>query len=282
MRLGITPTYISLYGLKNGAKKMREHGYSCLDYQGFVNTETEFFMLDENEFKKQLEEESKILESEGITVNQVHGPWRYPPRDYLPEDREERFNSMSKGIRGCSYLGGKYFVIHPIMPFGANSSENAEEVIEMTLDFMSRLARVGEENNVIVCLENMPFPLHPVATAAQILNIVKNVGSDYFKVCLDTGHCLVCKESPAEAVRLLGKDYLATLHVHDNDGERDLHLLPGKGIADWWDFSDSLEEIGFDGVLSLETNVSEKLPKNQLETSQKQLAAFAAFLAKNV
>jgi sugar phosphate isomerase/epimerase len=52
-------------------------------------------------------------------------------------------------------------------------------------------------------------------------------------------------------VRLLGS-YLAVLHVHDNDGERDRHWLPGLGIVDWEAFMHALVEIGFEGTLSLE------------------------------
>ena len=48
---------------------------------------------------------------------------------------------------------------------------------------------------------------------------------------------------------------MKVLHVHDNDGERDRHWYPYGGVIDWNDFGAALREIGFDGTLSLESNV---------------------------
>ena len=75
------------------------------------------------------------------------------------------------------------------------------------------------------------------------------------KICLDTGHCLVTGQQPGDAVRLIGRDLLAALHVHDNDGTGDLHRWPFTGKADWADFSAALGEIGFSGPLTLETSL---------------------------
>ena len=54
-------------------------------------------------------------------------------------------------------------------------------------------------------------------------------------------------------IRKLG-DYIRVLHIHDNMGDRDSHLYPTKGITDWYDFVNALDEIGYKGVLSLETS----------------------------
>ena len=72
----------------------------------------------------------------------------------------------------------------------------------------------------------------------------KETDSDIFRVCIDTGHSNACGESPAEAVRMLGKEYLGALRVHDNDGTKDTHWLPGQGTIDWEDFSNALAEMG--------------------------------------
>ena len=89
MRIGISEgAYIHPLGIRAGAKKMREHGYQCLDYQGFVNTETEFFIASEAVFEKRLREVKNTLNAEEITVSQVHGPWRSPIRDATKEERK--------------------------------------------------------------------------------------------------------------------------------------------------------------------------------------------------
>jgi sugar phosphate isomerase/epimerase len=86
--------------------------------------------------------------------------------------------------------------------------------------------------------------------------------------------------SPAEAVRMIGHECLACLHVHDNNGRNDLHWPPYAGVIDWADFSRALHEIGFDGAFSLETNVSAKIPPSVRPLWEKALAATARELTQ--
>lgn len=130
--------------------------------------------------------------------------------------------------------------------------------------FFSRNLTYAEQEKVVVCLENMPFNSLLLSRPEEILDFVKEFNSPYFNICLDTGHCNVQGISPADAIRKLGKDYVAALHIHDNNGADD-HLNLFEGSIDWKDFSEALHEIDFDGVASLETTVSvdrSKIPNN--------------------
>ena len=134
----------------------------------------------------------------------------------------------------------------------------------------------AKEYGVVINFENLPFIHLPINNCKQILDFVKWVDRDNFKVCLDTGHALVSGEQPGEAVRLFGKEYLRTLHVHDNDGTGDYHKLPGDGIGDWVDFGKALNEIGFDGALSLETMVHPRdLTPEEWDAKARELYATA-------
>ena len=259
MRIGTSSGEYIRYGLAEGARIAKKHGYSCFDYNRFTDTETEFFRLPEEEFKKELIRQKNIYESEGITVWQAHAPWRWPVRDSTPEDRAERLNSMSKAIRGCSYLGCPNFVVHVIMPFGVDSPDNADEMKRMNFEFMSKLGEVAKEYGVKhINIENLPFKNLPINYTPQVLDFVKSLnsvhGGDIFKVCFDTGHSNYCGENIAEMIELLGSEHLGVLHVHDNDGTSDQHLAPGLGNIDWDSFSKALVKIGFDGVLNLEVH----------------------------
>lgn len=229
-----------------GAETMRRHGYEATDYQGFVRTEEPLWQLSEAEFERTLLWQRHILTECGVEVCQTHGPWRYPMRDATAEDRAERFSKMAKAIRGTAILGCDRMAIHHLMPFGVTDTD-ANAVREINADFFGRLAEVGREYGVTVCL--------------------------------DTGHCAVQGESPADAVRRIGKEDLYILHVHDNDGTRDQHLRPGEGVIQWEDFSAALAEIGFAGALSLETSVPRELPPDLREEAQKALFQRACRLA---
>ena len=149
----------------------------------------------------------------------------------------------------------------------------------MNREFFSRLVDLAKEYGVVVALENMPFTKLILSTPEQVLGFVKEFDSPWFRVCLDTGHAAVFGLNPADTVRLLGKEYLSILHVHDNDGRRDLHWLPYFGVIDWADFSRALTEIGFEGTVSLETDVRGSLPAGAREQYELALAMTARSIA---
>ena len=258
-QIGILSTaYLDRYGLYEGAQKLKEHGYDCIDYQGFMHTEDPLFGFSAADFEKELRTIRSACEDAGVGISQAHGPWRFPPEDATKEQRAERFEKMSRSILGTSILGCKNFVIHPLMPFGADKDPDPEQYWDINFEFMSRLADVGQKHGVMVCFENLPMTKLSLSRTADALRFVKSVNHPYLRMCLDVGHCAVFGESPADAARMLGKEYLRVMHVHDNDGKGDLHWLPYAGVIDWDAFAKSLDEIGFDGTVSLETLIPEK------------------------
>ena len=72
-------------------------------------------------------------------------------------------------------------------------------------------------------------------------------------MCLDTGHTTLFPElSIGDEIRRLGS-YLKVMHIHDNMGDRDSHLYPAQGVIDWDGFFEAINEVGYTGILSLET-----------------------------
>ena len=259
--------------------EIRELGYDCIDFQSFCHTENVFFG-DQSDVSANLKLVRDACADAGLTVSQTHGPWRWPPRDSTKEERDERFEKMVRSLYGTAELGCRDMVIHPIMPFGDWQDPYPEAFMEMNLEFFGRLTEEAKKAGVVIDFENMPMPALSLATPSQILDFVKTIDSPYFRVCLDTGHCAVTKNDPADAVRMIGREYLRVLHVHDNDGRGDLHWLPETGVIDWRAFSDALHEIGFEGVFSLETDVkSDGLDAAELMKRKKALADTAKRLA---
>ncbi len=226
-----------------------------LDYGWFCHTENKIFHVSDSEFVTTLKRERAIIEDSGLFVNQTHGAWRWPAQDFSAYDRAERYAAMETGIRGTALLGAPNFVIHCIMPFGENNPAHKEELWQMNLDHFTPLCDLAGELGVTVCFENLPFTSLPLSRWNETLEFVKLMNHPAMKMCLDTGHAAVYGDSPADAVRAIGKEYLAALHVHDNNGVSDLHWRPGEGVIDWVDFTKALHEIGYEGCVSLETSV---------------------------
>jgi sugar phosphate isomerase/epimerase len=284
LRLGIGQfSYTKPYGFEKGVVRMKEQGYSCMDYQEFVDTETELFQKNPAQFQEYLKEQAKCCSNHGIEIFQTHGPWRYPPRDLTKEDRAERFEKMSRSIEGTAILGCKRMILHPIMPFTRSDEGYGKETWAMNLEFMGKLVQVARKYGVILCFENMPMPDFSMASSAKVLEFVKQINDEHFKICLDTGHSAIMKSSPAEDVQLIGKDFLEALHVHDNNGKYDIHAHPFTGVIDWEAFGAALYEIGFDGVINLEMHPPKKMPEQLLREEElllyhkaEQIARWAA------
>jgi len=267
--------------LKEAAKHMREDGFEAIDYSELCNVEGPLYTEDESKAKAFLEEEARILADAGIAVSQVHGPWRYPPEDGTAEARAEWLSLMERGARMATYLGTPYMVVHPLMPFGANSPENPAEVLRINAEHYTRLCDYAKEIGVTVCLENMPFPELPLAHVSQITRFVDALGKDNLKVCLDTGHANVCGTDIGEAIRMLG-DGLAVFHIHDNDGKNDQHRLPGTGTANFGSMGEALAEIGFSGVLSSESRIGPKTPHKVFHAQARSMADTLTKIKENL
>jgi len=93
----------------------------------------------------------------------------------------------------------------------------------------------------------------PVTTAADDPEILWEL-FDAFPdlMCnLDTGHANLCGREPPDMIRALGPR-IAHMHVHDNNGNSDLHLPPGTGNIDWEETFAALREAGYNGTMTLE------------------------------
>lgn len=266
MRIGITTSnYFRFGGSDKGFEDMKRDGWDVCDYSDITQTDTELFELSEAAFERHILADAAAARDAGIGIYQTHGPWRYPPRDATKEDRAERFEKMCRDISATRLLGAKYMVIHPVMPWGCGAPPCAEEYMDVNREFFSRLIPVAEKEGVVIAFENMPMPLLPLGTPEEITDFVREMASPCFRACLDTGHAAVITQDPtkmslraAKGVRVMGKEYLTCLHVHDNDGERDLHMYPFTGVTDFMAFADALREIGYEGPLTLECGVDNK------------------------
>ena len=260
--------YENTYGRYGDDKfiKIKQHGYNSVDYN-VSDTDCELYSMDEAALEEKINKEAESARAAGVCISQVHGPWRYPPQDGTEEDRAERLEKMQKAVRITAMLGCKYLVIHPIMPFGTHDLEldRGQETYELNKQFFRALVDHAKQHGVTICMENMPMLQFSLATPAQVLAFVKDFDDENLKICLDTGHVAVFPGASAgSAVREMGA-YIKTLHIHDNEGDRDAHLYPTAGIVDWPDFFRALDEIGFDGSLSLETFPAAELNDEQFE-----------------
>lgn len=116
-----------------------------------------------------------------------------------------------------------------------------------------RLREIAErirDIDITVCLENL---CSHTMSVEEILEIIEEVGSPKLAICLDTGHLNVSKASSQyDFIKKAGK-HLKALHLHDNDGSGDMHILPfSRGKINFTEIVKALKEIDYQGEFNFE------------------------------
>jgi sugar phosphate isomerase/epimerase len=65
-------------------------------------------------------------------------------------------------------------------------------------------------------------------------------------ICLDVGHAHIVGDVMDAIETCSG--HILTTHLHDNNGKRDDHLVPGKGTIDWEGVMMAFQKVGYDGA----------------------------------
>ena len=86
----------------------------------------------------------------------------------------------------------------------------------------------------------------------DLLELLDLLGDDErFGICLDTGHANLTQINQPAAIRAMGKR-LRALHINDNRGVKDDHILPFTGTIRWSPLMKALGEIDYQGEFTYE------------------------------
>ena len=282
LKIGIESVgYFTIFDYEEGLKKMKSHGYDCVDYQNIASPNSELFTFSDSEFERYHRDFGACAKENGIEIYQMHGLW---PRlaDGDLSKTEQDIELYIKELQAAHYMDCKRIVLHPSMPYGWAEEPCKEKAFEETVKTIERLLPYAQKYGIILCLENMPFvKTHSFSNIEEIKKLVRAFDHANVKACLDTGHLNFTQENIYESILTLGAD-LETLHVHDDIHRQDRHLIPFQGEIDWNGFVKGLKEIGFQGCISLETIISPKMPEPMREQMQKGLAGIARWFAKQI
>ena len=110
--------------------------------------------------------------------------------------------------------------------------------------------------------ENRNLPFFDAATTCQMIdNLNASAGETIFGCCYDTGHANLTGRNVYEDICTLGSR-LMCLHIHENDGLHDQHLIPytqqnpltKAPYADWGGLCKALGQIAYTGPISFEVH----------------------------
>ncbi len=267
-----TGNVVDRLGFEKGYAAIREAGFEAidwnLDHAWEIPNIRKGTYLGKSIMEKPLEdviayyaEELEIIRKNGLVISQAHAPFPAWVIEH-PEVLDYSIEIYKRNIEYCDYAGCKNLVIHGISYNLSNTEYTLEDMEKLNFKLYSSLIPTLLKTNVTVCLENLFTGFNgvlyhghcaiPQAAADLIDKLNELAGKEVFGFCLDTGHLNILHEDFRVAVPVLGKRIKA-LHIHDNDGAHDEHLMPLTGTINWKFFCESLHSVGYDGDLDFET-----------------------------
>ena len=261
-----------LGGIDAGFAALKEAGFEAIEY-AFITPDINWEDMKAGKHSKFFEDEyfwnnAQELKAAslkyGIELVQCHAPMPSYISGATEEGNALLRNYMIKSIQFCGFLGIPKIVIHPCFDGSYRFPKlTKQDEIELNFDFYCSLIPALKANDVLCCLENMfsqDWKTKKIYTAScsdmneaayYIDGLNRIAEKECFGFCLDIGHLLVLGLDAKTCMETLG-DRVKALHIHDNDGFDDLHLVPYAGLNDWEKFLKGLLAIDYTGDLNFE------------------------------
>jgi protein FrlC len=193
-----------------------------------------------------------LLEECNMAVpNFVPAQFRYPSILCSCNEtvREDSVGYIRHAIDNAVELGAPHVSVCPGKTLYGEDVRDGWQQLRRSLE---ELLEYAAEKGVALLIEPAHrFESNLILTVQDGLRMIEEMGSDQLGILLDTGHASVNGEDLAQAVLSL-RGVPLHIHIDDNDGASDAHLVPGDGEIDFAPFVRALREIGYTGFVSAE------------------------------
>lgn len=185
-----------------------------------------------------------------LNFETIHAPFQYANRLWEAGSAgKEYLNYLKTIINACRKIQVDKCVMHVTV------GNTAPNVSEEGLNLFAELCYYAKSKNVHICFENLePLP--------HIDAVMEYITDPFHGFCWDCGHN-ACYTPHIDMIKKFGSR-LKCIHIHDNFGvtqpgnidyRDDRHLLPFDGILDWDWYARKLNEIHYEGPLTLELSI---------------------------
>ena len=130
---------------------------------------------------------------------------------------------------------------------------NAPEPGKYFRDTVEKLLERTEKAGFVFCMENAPFkPEYDerFPCVAEVADFIRSFGDGRMFMTFDLNHANL-HEDPV-AVASANAALVRHIHVSDNHGHREEHLVPGKGVIDFTAVLTALYRNGYQGPCNME------------------------------
>ncbi|MCS7252711.1 MAG: sugar phosphate isomerase/epimerase [Armatimonadota bacterium] len=258
-------------------ERLAKAGFEALDFN-FCDWLFDGSPFTGNEWAKWIDGIGRKAKSVGIPITQSHGPIF---NKFADDERTRWLTHMShRSIEAAGMLGAQWIVFEPETISGAFDEAHIAYLRQRNLDWFAELLKTAEKAGVGIALENnadaflrreRKIRRHYCSVPAELIDLVDAFNHPLIGICWDTGHANIQQLDQPAALRAIGKR-LKALHIQDNDGLHDQHVLPFFGTIDWRPIVDALREIEYEGDFTYEVHNSVRPLPDELRDAALKLA----------
>ena len=252
-------------GWETGLQMLKKAGFSAVD----VSLSDTSIKWDDGIFRDHtlpafadhFRQEGARIRACGLELFQSHAPYARP---YIsdPAFYAAMQPRIIRAIYAAGFMGCPNIVGHPVTHVDFCYGKEKERARQTTLDYYAAFVPALKETGVTMCIENLfygdlktrSFLPNFCSDAEDLRDIIDTLNGrhgPHFAACLDTGHAVVVQNDPCQMLKILGHR-TRVLHLHDNHGTSDEHLIPTRGKLDWREFATTLGEVGYEGTFNFE------------------------------
>jgi len=205
-----------------------------------------------NDLESQMGEITGLLRGLGMEVcNFIPAQFRYPSSLCSANEKVRRdsvayiMTAMDNAVK----VGSPSVSLCPGMALFDRELENGWKQL---IRSFQEIEEYNADMRLLLLIEPAHrFESNLILTVEDGLRMIDELGSDSFGILLDTGHAHINGEDLAECITSC---HGLPLHIHldDNDGSFDSHLIPGKGNIDFVTLFEALKSSAYNGFVSVE------------------------------
>jgi sugar phosphate isomerase/epimerase len=206
----------------------------------------------------------KKIDHYKILVKAIHMPMNEVDISHPEEyDRVKSIREVQKTVIAAHRLGAELVIVHP--GGMCHKLSEREKRLSKCIKSLTEIVDFCCQWNIKLAIENS-LPGRLGDQWEEIQQIISAISSENVGICLDTGHYLLNQQHTDIGELNLDKEpinwqkELLHIHIHDNNGKDDLHLLPGDGCFPWALLVSYLKKIQYHGALILEPKERSQLP----------------------
>ncbi len=253
---------------------LHQSGFRYIDLSFYGREDNAKFLADD--WKEYTQSVKKLAEEKDMEFVQAHAMggnvWK------SEKVYDEVVTATKRAIEVCAELGIPNIVVHA--PYTSKVTSK-EEFYERTLAYYQEYFPLMEQTGVNVLVENSFYSElkveHYFYSGEELAAFLDYANHPQLKACWDTGHANIQGTDQHRDIVALG-DRLAAVHIADNLGEHDDHLMPYQGTVNMDAVMTGLLKIGYTGAFTFEAantlnyGTGSAYPRNSYNKSQKTFA----------